>query len=225
VENEFLNYFIAFEEQFAEGKQTTVYRYIGQPSWTPAYQLNDAQINSDKHGAPLCPIHPCPPCCQAKHFVQCRQQNLVPIYHRRTFRPGNDGDPHSGHMDEFYLRRFSSQSRIRFGTGGSGFFSRHSTDKCGHGRLDFNKNLKVNLGPELDTEKAIVKVKNFINSWTNVIIQRSNIISVEVTDDDQEAIVTFEKVYEATVKTAPKKCYLKGIARSNWITFSNDWNV
>ncbi len=49
VENEFLNYIIAFEEQFAEGKQTTVYRYIGQPAWIPAHQLTDAQITTALH--------------------------------------------------------------------------------------------------------------------------------------------------------------------------------
>src|SRR5690606_21969824 len=49
LENDFLKYIIAFEEQFAEGKQTTVHRYIGQPAWTPAHQLNEDQVESALH--------------------------------------------------------------------------------------------------------------------------------------------------------------------------------
>jgi len=207
VENDFLKYIIAFEEQFAEGKETTVYRYIGQPSWTPAHQLNEDQVEAALFHVQSILAH---------HAV--RLNTLCSVDNRTLYR--------------FITEELFDQEMLDIRIPGTwtnfiyeDFHPNHEYDSE-QAALDFirdilltnadtedryfNKNLKVSLSPELDTEKAIMKVKNFINSWTNVIIQRFNIISVEVTDDDQEAMVTFEIVYDATIEDSSQKVLFEG---------------
>src|SRR5690606_6191748 len=159
LENDFLKYIIAFEEQFAEGKQTTVYRYIGQPSWTPAHQLNDAQINTALHFVQSILAH---------HAV--RLNTLCSVDNRTLYR--------------FITEELFDQEMMIIRIPGTwtnfiyeDFHPNHEYDSE-QAALDFirdilltnadtedwyfNESLKLSLSPELGTEKVVMKVKNFI---------------------------------------------------------------
>ena len=212
MENEFLNYIIAFEEQFAEGKQTTVHRYIGQPSWTPAHQLNEDQVES------------------ALHHVQS-------ILARHTIRLNTLCSVESSELYRFITEELFDQEMMIIRIPGTwtnfiyeDFHPNHEYDSE-QAALDFirdilltnadtedwyfNESLKLSLSPELGTEKVVMKVKNFINSWSDIAIQHFNIISVEVTDDDQESMVTFEIAYDATMEDSSQKVIFEGNGKIN----------
>ena len=212
LENDFLKYIIAFEEQFAEGKQTTVYRYIGQPAWIPAHQLTDAQITTALHLVQSILAH---------HAV--RLNTLCSVDNRTLYR--------------FITEELFDQEMMIIRIPGTwtnfiyeDFHPNHEYDSE-QAALDFirdilltnadtedwyfNESLKLSLSPELGTEKVVMKVKNFINSWSDIAIQHFNIISVEVMDDDQEAMVTFEIAYDATMEDSSQKVIFEGNGKIN----------
>jgi len=196
LENQFLNYVLAFEEQFVEGRETTVYDRIGRPEWVPSDDLDEKEMKMElfrvqmllhKNNIALDTI------CEVEPRILYRfiteelfEENTLDITIPDT-------------MTRFIYEEFYPNHEYNAKEATIDFVTLKLLRKVDTEDWFFNEDLKMRISQEIDKEIAIRNVKNFINSWSDFIVHHMIITSIELTNEDRRAHVKFDLAYDTTL--------------------------
>lgn len=212
LENQFLKNILAFEEQYNTGKETTVYDRIGRPRWIPADTMLDQQLTSELHRLQGLLIQNG---ISLDTICEVDDRELYRFITQELFAKNVMDIAIPGMMTHFIYEEFYPNHAYDSEQTAREFITHILFKNVDTADQFFNTKLKLLLSPEIDTEKSIVKVKNFINSWSDIGIERFEVTSVEVSKDDQEANVDFEIAYEASLEDGSDVMSFEGPGRIN----------
>ena len=197
IENRFLKNVEAFEKQFAEGKEITVYKKIGCPEWVSVDEIDDSKITEvlndlqnllHQNGISVDTI------CKVENrelyrfiteelleekIMDLTIEGMITCFIYEEFHPNHKYDV------EQTTRDFITQL-LQFTENTDDWF--------------FNEDLKVKLSPDINVEESIRKIKNFINAYSAFELYDLEITSLELAEDLQQAHVTFDIHYDASIE-------------------------
>lgn len=210
MENQFLKNVMAFEKQFAEGKQTTVYDRIGRPDWVPEEEVNDSEMGRVLDDLCL-KLHENGLSIDA--ICDVEEREMYRFITEELFLETIDDLSIEGMMTCFIYEEFHPNHKYDAEEAVTDFITRTLLCKNDTDDWYFNEHLKVQLSPEVDGEKAIRDIKNFINAWSALEIHHYKITTTELTEDELFAFVTFEISYEATMEDVSNSISHEGIGK------------
>ncbi|MBY5958675.1 hypothetical protein KUV50_11055 [Membranicola marinus] len=207
VENQFLKNVMAFEKQFAERKQTTVYDRIGRPDWIPENKIKDSDMGSALEELYL-KLHENNLSIDA--ICEVEEREMYRFITEELFQETIDDLSIEGMMTCFIYEEFHPNHEHDVKQAVKEFITWTLLKEVDTDDWYFNENLNLQLSPIIDKEKAIRNIKNFINAWSSVKIHEFEIVSVDITDDLQIAHATFEVNYIAIPEGNPDPISFSG---------------
>lgn len=197
MENQFLKNVEAFEKQFAEGKEITVYERVGCPKWIPVGEVDDNKISGALHdmynllqqnGISLDTI------CEVE------DRELYRFITEELFQEKIMDLSIDGMMTCFIYEEFHPNHEYDVEHAVRDFITHLLQYEGNTDDWFFNEDLKVKLSPDIDVENTIRKIKNFINAYSGFEIHHLEITSLELPVDFEQANVTFDIRYDASIE-------------------------
>lgn len=210
VENQFLKNIMAFEKQFAERKQTTVYDRIGRPNWIPENKIKDSDMGSALEDLYL-KFHENNLSIDA--ICEVEEREMYRFITEELFQKTIDDLSIEGMMTCFIYEEFHPNHEHDVKQAVKEFITWTLLKEVDTDDWYFNENLNLQLSPVLDKEKAIRDIKNFINAWSHFKIDHYRITTTELTENELFAQVTFEISYEATTEDESTTIHFDGTGK------------
>ena len=222
LENQFLKYILEFEEQFAKGKETTVYDRIGRPEWIPETKLSDAEVEKKLQWI-----------YERLHMNNLAIDSICGVEDRVMYRfITEELFDHvildmsvPGMMTNFIYEEFHPNHEYDVEQAVLEFITHTLLQNSDTDDWLFNSDLKVWLNPDIDLEKAIRNIKNFINSWSDFSIHQLEITALKLSEDEQRAQVVFDIAYNATLDDSREVVSFEGEGRMSLVNVFERYGV